>query len=177
MSSLWTWEIISVLLALLLTGAWAWISGRRRNRMSGVIFWAVTLGLSGALVSCGILLDNWSRWKSRDDSIASSIAAAPPTNVKRIDNGDKIIYDIKDPYPGVLNLRMVRRPFEIDYYQINGFFHGLLISLAACVIRYVAIRSLGKRAIEGHCFSCGYDLTGNESGVCTECGEHIPDTI
>jgi len=25
----------------------------------------------------------------------------------------------------------------------------------------------------GHCRKCGYDLTGNESGVCPECGERI----
>jgi len=25
----------------------------------------------------------------------------------------------------------------------------------------------------GHCQSCGYNLTGNVSGVCPECGEHI----
>ncbi len=27
----------------------------------------------------------------------------------------------------------------------------------------------------GHCVSCGYDLTGNTSGVCPECGVEIPD--
>ncbi len=27
-----------------------------------------------------------------------------------------------------------------------------------------------QRKKRGHCFNCGYDLTGNESGVCPECG-------
>ena len=25
-----------------------------------------------------------------------------------------------------------------------------------------------------HCYVCGYDLTGNVSGVCPECGTHVP---
>ena len=29
------------------------------------------------------------------------------------------------------------------------------------------------RLPEGHCQSCGYDLTGNTSGVCPECGERM----
>ena len=28
-----------------------------------------------------------------------------------------------------------------------------------------------RRPPPGHCKSCGYDLTGNVSGVCSECGE------
>ena len=27
------------------------------------------------------------------------------------------------------------------------------------------------KPVPGHCRSCGYDLTGNVSGVCPECGE------
>jgi len=27
----------------------------------------------------------------------------------------------------------------------------------------------------GHCTACGYDLTGNTSGVCPECGKTVPD--
>jgi len=30
-----------------------------------------------------------------------------------------------------------------------------------------------RRRRKGCCLSCGYDLTGNESGVCPECGEAI----
>lgn len=32
-----------------------------------------------------------------------------------------------------------------------------------------------KRLPPGHCKSCGYNLTGNVSGVCSECGEPVPD--
>ena len=30
-----------------------------------------------------------------------------------------------------------------------------------------------RRIPPGHCQQCGYDLTGNESGVCSECGETV----
>jgi len=31
----------------------------------------------------------------------------------------------------------------------------------------------GRKPLPGHCRSCGYDLTGNTSGVCPECGSPI----
>ena len=33
---------------------------------------------------------------------------------------------------------------------------------------------LDRRPPPGHCQSCGYDLTGNTSGVCPECGTDVP---
>ncbi len=32
----------------------------------------------------------------------------------------------------------------------------------------------GRRAPPGHCRRCGYDLTGNVSGRCPECGASVP---
>jgi len=32
---------------------------------------------------------------------------------------------------------------------------------------------LRRGSKEGHCTHCGYDLTGNESGVCPECGRSV----
>lgn len=32
-----------------------------------------------------------------------------------------------------------------------------------------------QRRRKGHCANCDYDLTGNESGVCPECGEQLKD--
>ena len=42
----------------------------------------------------------------------------------------------------------------------------------------IAIRFAGpcrryRRRKKGHCLKCGYNLTGNVSGVCPECGENI----
>ena len=30
---------------------------------------------------------------------------------------------------------------------------------------------------KGHCQTCGYDLTGNISGVCPECGSDVPGVV
>jgi hypothetical protein len=32
----------------------------------------------------------------------------------------------------------------------------------------------GRRPPPGHCRTCGYDLTGNVSGICPECGKPVP---
>ncbi len=34
----------------------------------------------------------------------------------------------------------------------------------------------GRPSPPGHCKSCGYDLTGNVSGVCSECGVAVPES-
>lgn len=42
----------------------------------------------------------------------------------------------------------------------------------ACVLRVL----LHDALIPGHCQNCGYDLTGNVSGVCPECGTAVEAT-
>jgi predicted amidophosphoribosyltransferase len=32
-----------------------------------------------------------------------------------------------------------------------------------------------RRIPPGHCQNCGYDLTGNVSGICPECGQPAED--
>ena len=45
-------------------------------------------------------------------------------------------------------------------------------SLAATLVGFYSIRSVRKERLRrtGHCQKCGYDLTGNTSGICPECG-------
>jgi len=46
-----------------------------------------------------------------------------------------------------------------------------VIPMAFAAVRVVARVRRNQRRIEGHCGHCGYDLTGNVSGVCPECGK------
>jgi hypothetical protein len=61
---------------------------------------------------------------------------------------------------------------------------GALMAAAGLEILYLLIllpvglvwyrhRSSVRRHPPGHCKKCGYDLTGNESGRCPECGQPL----
>lgn len=47
---------------------------------------------------------------------------------------------------------------------------GLLMTGPVLFIDYVK-----ERPPPGGCYACGYDLTGNASGICPECGTRIKD--
>ena len=66
-------------------------------------------------------------------------------------------------------------------YLLSPGIHRLIIAMAATVAVGTAVarvlminmvRSRLRRELPGYCNGCGYDLTGNESGVCPECGWH-----
>jgi hypothetical protein len=48
------------------------------------------------------------------------------------------------------------------------------ILLVVAAIPTVSLWRRGCRPPVGHCQRCGYDLTGNLSGVCPECGTNVP---
>ncbi len=48
----------------------------------------------------------------------------------------------------------------------------LLVALPTGLLWYIDRR----RPPPGHCGRCGYNLTGNTSGVCPECGTAVGDT-
>jgi hypothetical protein len=54
--------------------------------------------------------------------------------------------------------------------RIRFPFWGMLI-LAALPTAIVWCRD--RRPPKGHCCKCGYNLTGNTSGTCPECGELV----
>ena len=48
------------------------------------------------------------------------------------------------------------------------------VGLGACAISLAVCRIIvGKRDPKGRCRKCGYDLSGNVSGVCPECGSEV----
>jgi hypothetical protein len=47
----------------------------------------------------------------------------------------------------------------------------LWLSLAAALVLTSVLWLADRRPAPGHCQHCGYDLTGNVSGRCPECGE------
>jgi hypothetical protein len=82
----------------------------------------------------------------------------------------------KQPWP------MILAPFAITLLVgiLTAAFHSFLLSILATastlcmssllVRRYAPDR---QRPRTGFCYHCGYNLTGNVSGICSECGTVI----
>jgi hypothetical protein len=49
-------------------------------------------------------------------------------------------------------------------------FGGLLLGFIVDLVHWARWRRVRGREELGQCIGCGYDLTGNRSGVCPECG-------
>lgn len=47
----------------------------------------------------------------------------------------------------------------------------LLVAIPTAILWWLDRR----RIPPGHCQRCGYDLTGNVTGVCSECGMPLPE--
>ena len=54
---------------------------------------------------------------------------------------------------------------------------SLLAGLAAALPSAWLLRVRGRKAIRGVCSICSYNLTGNTSGVCPECGTPVPHMV
>jgi hypothetical protein len=61
---------------------------------------------------------------------------------------------------------IIATPFSL-LLGFFGSFLALFAALFACQCLFARITP------PGHCPNCGYDLTGNVSGVCPECGEKV----
>ncbi len=55
----------------------------------------------------------------------------------------------------------------------NGRLNAGLYVLGAASILAVVLHRYQRPVPSGHCRECGYDLTGNVSGVCPECGVEV----
>jgi hypothetical protein len=64
--------------------------------------------------------------------------------------------------------------WSIERSAVLPYWLPCLLAVVAPTMWFRArlVRSLQKR--RGRCISCGYDLTGNASGTCPECGATIP---
>jgi hypothetical protein len=57
------------------------------------------------------------------------------------------------------------------YAEIPMWAVALLPLTAGVMIRWLLRDAAAPRS---HCVNCGYDLAGNTSGVCPECGTSVP---
>jgi len=88
--------------------------------------------------------------------------------------GSALRYPLFFIYPGLLLA-------EFILFFVSPLFSNSYIFLPLCnVLVYTAfgttigwILTIPRPFPEGHCKNCDYNLTGNESGVCPECGTEI----
>ena len=58
---------------------------------------------------------------------------------------------------------------------VTNFSLPLWLPFAATIFPTTVLWYRDRRAVKpGHCLRCGYNLTGNESGICPECSTPIP---
>jgi len=81
--------------------------------------------------------------------------------------------------PNILNTEHVQEdtwiPFRRKEFRLPFWVIFLLLSVPASAW---AVRDwLCMRVRVGQCRECNYNLTGNISGICPECGTPIPDEI
>ncbi len=58
---------------------------------------------------------------------------------------------------------------------LGALWASALAASVVCTASLWRIQIPERRWAEGKCAKCGYDLTGNESGVCLECGTRIKE--
>jgi hypothetical protein len=78
--------------------------------------------------------------------------------------------------PGLWYFRLFRDARVINTGKLSTFgiaIPDVLLIILAGVVPAVWLVARKRRQIAGHCVKCGYNLTGNISGVCPECGKPI----
>lgn len=53
----------------------------------------------------------------------------------------------------------------------------MIIALSSVLLAGITVWATRRIVVPGHCVSCGYDLTGNVSGRCPECGVEVAATV
>lgn len=89
---------------------------------------------------------------------------------------------VRRPMVAFINLRGVcfrageerREGCPLEFRWIAGPHWALAAAAAIAPLAWLATRVNRRRRCPGHCPSCGYNLTGNESRVCPECGTGTP---
>ena len=68
-------------------------------------------------------------------------------------------------------------PYRLLTYTLDALSYALAcgVSLGVYGPLFTRLRAAkeNRRRKKGLCIKCGYDLTGNVSGICPECGEKI----
>lgn len=126
-----------------------------------------TFAVAVSLILCGMTA---ALWASSYFLGATSTPPGPRLRIVRLDEGD----DYLVLRPGRLE-HQIFTPYDPKWYLEGSlslyspplFFLGIAVALAA------AGKYLLPRFPAGSCRQCGYDLFGNTSALCPECGTPV----
>jgi hypothetical protein len=127
----------------------------RRYRFNRKLFGAASIAASLMLMLS--IASLWGSFEIHQGSWALSL-----------DDGQYSLYQPRGPHDGMT----VAAPYGVDCDDAAIAFGYLLLFL---MLGYALARRLHqvKLSETGHCHECGYNLTGNASGVCPECGTAV----
>jgi len=107
-----------------------------------------------------------------DDYVPSTSATSRPVVVSGFQVGD-FGQKFPETYAFYFTLDVNTRIAHMDHQHLLPLPLWLLVLLTAIPTAWLMVRDR-RRIRPGHCLRCGYDLTGNLSGVCSECGAKTP---
>ncbi len=132
------------------------------------VSWVSQSGNSGAGLSGGYV---WIGWRTKPSDGSSGVWRGPGWSVAEDPNGFRFHFAF---HPKAW-LTWGLLPKAGTAFGVRYFTVPLLIPLIVLAIPTSYILYRYRRPIPGHC-PCGYDLTGNVSGTCPECGESAART-
>jgi len=152
---------------------------RRRRAIVGYISAGLAVGAAGLWVLSYVNSQVWQDFSAvpnysvyfGDGCVRTSVWLGRPTQTEKEDGwkcravGFELSYGGTYARPDSLNLRHDRYALQIPF-----------LALFACFLIYpvvVFIRGDFRRNPPGCCQHCGYNLTGNVSGRCPECGSSV----
>jgi predicted RNA-binding Zn-ribbon protein involved in translation (DUF1610 family) len=132
------------------------------------IIWSGTLVWLAGILLIGLVKD--SRRQIAPICLAAAIACMVAASLA-LDFSSHIIAHPISIRPPVIPGLFVGDPWAANILNYPAFFDaGGLMAMVAIVLWVIPLRKVAA----GHCVSCGYDLTGNQSGRCPECGTETP---
>lgn len=151
---------------------------RIRNRRRGLIEGLLACVFVGSLwlTSCWW---NFGPWYGRSQGISQGIildSGLISINARGLEfhyaNGWAWVADFHQPQM-VWLLGWICAPYGTGgFVVVIPLWHVLCLYLGATLVTYFRHRGL---RVPGHCPQCNYNLTGNTSGSCPECGAEVAD--
>jgi len=161
---------------------------RRRSRLRRVfrrIGLTTCLLLVVAFVLSAVCPFQWT-WKGRTSSLDRCYKFSLSGGVIGATTSHKVLPAAQRPLSRGHGFDFFRKPpltwLCLPYGQsiVSGYQHRFIRVplwmpfLAFMILTAILWHRERRMPPRGHCLKCGYDLTGNESGRCPECGEEVP---